>query len=381
MPGILILTTSHGASHRRASEALKKAFFEIRPEVTVEVADAIERCARWFRVYYDSYTIPLRYCPGLWRWIESRQHQSDSTAPGWLYRLGGRPLFRYIDRFAPDVVIATEVGVCELAALHKRQTGAKYFLVGLELMDFNRAWVQPEVDLFPVVHPDLGEELAAAGAPRARILDCGMPVDPVYASLPNRSEIRRGLGLNGEMPILLVLFGGTGFGDPKRIVAELSKVQTPFQVVFIAGRNGALEAQLRRLVRQLPARPQGPEWPEWLVLGWVSNMQDWMVAADLLLSKPGGGTVMEAAACELPLLAFDPLPGNEERTCHWLEKWQVGVWVKSPAEIAPVVERLLANARERSRLRERAGSIARPRAAFAVAAAVLERASLVHGVP
>ncbi|MGH9350708.1 MAG: MGDG synthase family glycosyltransferase, partial [Terriglobia bacterium] len=291
MPRILILTTSHGASHRRASEALKKAFLSLQADLNVEVADAIEHCARWFCIYYDSYTIPLRYWPGLWRWIENRQHQSASTTPGWLYRLGGRPLFRCIDRFAPDVVIATEVGVCELAALHKRHTHARYFLVGLELMDFNVAWVQPEVDLYPVVHADLGEELAAAGAPRAKILDCGMPVDPVYANPGSREETRRRLDLDGGDPTLLVLFGGTGFGHPRRIVAELGKIQTPFQAVFIAGKNAALEAQLRRLIRQMPARPtrqMWPKWPAWRVLGWVNNMQDWMVAADLLLSKPGG---------------------------------------------------------------------------------------------
>ncbi|MGH9343707.1 MAG: MGDG synthase family glycosyltransferase [Terriglobia bacterium] len=384
MHRILILTTSHGASHRRASEALKKAFLSLQADLNVEIADAIEHCARWFRIYYDSYTIPLRYWPSLWRWIESRQHRSASTTPGWLYRLGGRPLFRHLGRFAPDVVIATEVGVCELAALHKRQARARYFLVGLELMDFNLAWVQPEVDLYPVVHADLGEELAAAGAPRAKILDCGMPIDLVYANLPNRAEVRSRLDLDGDIPILLVLFGGTGFGDTRRIVAELGKVQTPFQVVFIAGKNAALAAQLQRLIRQMPARPTGqlgPKWPEWRVLGWVNNMQDWMAAADLLLSKPGGGTVMEAAACGLPLLAFDPLPGNEERICRWLEKWQVGIWVQSSSEIAPVVERLLADAGERSRLRDRASSIARPRAALAAAAAILDRASRAHGAP
>lgn len=372
MARILILTTSHGASHRRASEALKKAFLSLRADLQVEVMDAIKHCARWFRIYYDSYTIPLRYWPGLWRWIESRQHQSQSTAPAWLYRLGGRPLFRAMDRFSPDVVIATEVGVCELAALHKRQTCGKYFLVGLELMDFNLAWVQPEIDLYPVVHADLGEELISAGAPPAKILDCGMPIDPVFTHLPSQEETRRRLGLDLNLPILLVLFGGTGFGNPRQIVAELGKIQTTFQAVFVAGKNAALEAELRRLIRRPPARP---EWPQSMVLGWVNNMYDWMVAADLLLSKPGGGTVMEAAACGLPLLAFDPLPGNEERTCRWLEKWRVGVWVKSASEIAPQVERLLADTGERFMLRDRAASIARPHAAFTAATSILERAT------
>lgn len=374
MPGILILTTSHGASHRRASEALKKAFLSLHPSLRVEVMDAIEHCAGWFRAYYDSYTIPLRYWPGLWRWIESRQHQSQSTSPGWLYRLGGKPLFRAMDLFAPDVVIATEVGVCELAALHKRRSRGRYMLVGLELMDFNRAWVQPEVDLYPVVHADLGEELAAAGAPRDRILDCGMPIDTAFAHLPSREEARRKLGLANDAAILLILFGGTGFGNPRRIVGALGEIKTPFQAVFIAGKNAALQIEIERLAEE---RARQSASPPPIVKGWVDNMQDWMAAADLLLSKPGGGTVMEAAACGLPLLAFDPLPGNEERTCQWLEKWQAGVWIKSPQELALRIEQLLANSDVRCKLRERATSIARPRAALAAAETILDRAGLL----
>lgn len=374
MPGILILTTSHGASHRRASEALKKAFLSLNPNLRVEVMDAIEHCAGWFRAYYDSYAIPLRYWPGLWRAIESRQHQSRSTAPGWLYRLGGKPLFRTIDEFAPGVVIATEVGVCELAALHKRLSRSRYFLVGLELMDFNRAWAQPEVDLYPVVHAGLGEELAAAGAPREKILDCGMPIDPAFARPLSRAQARQKLGLGDDgLPILLVLFGGTGFGNPRRITQALAGIKTPFRAVFIAGRNAALKADLERLSREQPALPGSP--PS-LVLGWVDNMQDWMAASDLLLSKPGGGTVMEAAACGLPLLAFDPLPGNEERICRWLERWQAGLWIKSPQELAPQAARLLADAEARAKLRDCAASIARPRGAFAAAEAILQRAPI-----
>lgn len=374
MPGILILTTSHGASHRRASLALKQGLLALKPGLRVEVIDAVAHCSRWFRAYYDSYVIPLRYWPSLWRWIESRQHQSESTSPGWLFRFGGRPLFRAIEAFAPDAVVASEVGVCELAALHKRITGSRYFLAGLELMDFNRAWIQPEVDLLAVVHPDLGAELAAAGAPRSKIAECGMPIDPAYSALASQSEARVRLGLDLNIPLLLVLFGGTGFGDPQRILQALRAVTTPFQAVWIAGRNARLEAKLRRLTREDSVRPESPP-PR--VFGWVDNMPDWMTAADLLLSKPGGGTLMEAAACGLPLLAFDPLPGNEERACRWLEKWRAGLWVKSPDDLAARLGELLADPAGRAELRSRAAALARPRAALDTAEAILMRARLL----
>ena len=85
------------------------------------------------------------------------------------------------------LVIATEVGTCELAALYKRETQANFLLVGVELMDFNRAWVQPEVDLFLTTHADLAAELVSAGAPPRKVVTTGQPIDPVFASLPDRA--------------------------------------------------------------------------------------------------------------------------------------------------------------------------------------------------
>src|SRR2546425_11793880 len=130
-PKILILTVPHGASHERAAAALGKALLEARPNLVAGIWNGLERSAPWFRLYYDSYAVLLRYCPRLWGWIEGVQHRSRSTGPGWLYRRGAQPLFSDIETFGPDVVIATEVGMCELATMLKRETAARFRLVAV----------------------------------------------------------------------------------------------------------------------------------------------------------------------------------------------------------------------------------------------------------
>jgi processive 1,2-diacylglycerol beta-glucosyltransferase len=365
---ILILTVSHGAAHRKASQALCQALLGLNPDLVVQVEDALDHCSRWFRAYYDSYEIPLKHWPALWGWIETIQHRSASTGPGWLYRRGAQPLFRFIHSFDPDVVVATEVGVCELAALMKRETRVHFRLVGLELMDFNQAWIQPEVDLYLTTHTDLAAELASAGAPRERIVTCGQPVDPAFASIHGRETARARLAVEPNVPLLLVLFGGTGLGRPLEILREVRKIRQPLQVVFITGRNVRLEQRIRDSCRDLP---------RCRVLGWVDNMHEWMAAADLLVSKPGGNTLAEAFACGLPMLAFDPLPGNERRTCRWIERWEAGRWVRRPGDLAPTIERLLSDGEELGHLRERAQALARPQAARHAAQTILRRSKAV----
>jgi processive 1,2-diacylglycerol beta-glucosyltransferase len=361
-PKILILTHFHGGSHRRAAKALASALAEIRAGITVEVIDALHHCASWFRAYYNSYLIPLRYWPSLWGRIERHQHQAKSTGPNWIYRRGARLLFGFLRAFDPDVVVATEVGLCELAALFKREQQGRFRLVGVELMDFNRAWIQPEVDLYLASHVDLADELAASGAPSRKIFTSGQPIDPAFAKLPDRERTRERLGLVRGTPVLLALFGGAGFGNPRRILEAVRQLPQSLQVVIIAGRNPRLEERARELARGAP---------QVRVLGWVDNMHEWLTAADVVVTKPGGSTLMEAFCAGLPVLVTDPLPGNEQRTCQWIERWKVGRWLKRPEELVPALSELLTNPGLLTQMRERALAVARPYAARDAAQAIL----------
>lgn len=47
-------------------------------------------------------------------------------------------------------------------------------------------------------------------------------------------------------------------------------------------------------------------------IGFVNNMAEYMVAADVLISKAGPGTISEAAALSLPVMLTSFLPGQEE---------------------------------------------------------------------
>jgi processive 1,2-diacylglycerol beta-glucosyltransferase len=368
---VLILTVHHGSTHVRMAQALAHALTQLRPNLKVEVIDTLAHCTGWFRAYYNSYEIPLKYWPALWDFIESRQYDGETTGPWWLYRWGARPLFRFIDDFAPDVVAATEVGLGEMAVLHKREQKAQYSLVGMGTFVFEKPWVQPEVDLFLSFPGEVSAQLRRLGVPPEKIVECGVPVDPAFGSSPDRPSVRARLGLDRDLPVLLVNFGGSGKAKPREVVSALYKIRQPFQAVFIARRDEKLREDLLRLSAGMPhAR----------VLAWVDNMHEWMAAADLLLSRAGGGIVAESMNCGLPILVFDAPPGNERRICELIEKsWQTGYWLENPRDIAERIDYLLTEKEELGRLRANAWQRSHPNASRDGALAILQRLDQRNG--
>jgi len=361
---ILILAVHHGSTHIQIARVMENALRQQRPNAHIEIIDTLAHCRRLFRAYYNSFELPMKYWPGLWERIETQQYRGESTSPLWLFRWGAQPLFRFIETFAPGIVVATEVGLCEMAIMHKRETKAAYSLVGIGALDFERPWAQPEVELFISSPGEVAAQLKSAGVAQDRIAECGMPVDPVFTPCADKPGLRARLGLEREEPVLLINFGGSGRMKPHQVVSQLRRVQQPFQVVFVARRDEKLREELLRITAGMPHVH---------ILRWVDNMYEWMAAADVLVSRAGSCTVAEALNCRLPILVFDAPPGSERRVCELVEKkWQTGYWAKSADDIATRINQLLTDPQELSRLRQNTAGHAFPRAAHDAAEAILK---------
>merc|ERR1712157_699136 len=76
-------------------------------------------------------------------------------------------------------------------------------------------------------------------------------------------------------------------------------------------------------------------------LGFVTNMAEYMVAADVLVSKAGPGTIAEAAALGLPIMITSFLPGQEAGNVDIVLDGGFGDFQKSPDKIAQTVSKWL----------------------------------------
>jgi processive 1,2-diacylglycerol beta-glucosyltransferase len=177
-------------------------------------------------------------------------------------------------------------------------------------------------------------------------------------------ELRRRHQLDPDARVLLILCGGFGVGPVEELVHRVALALRGVQVVVIAGRNRELEQRLSRWAAEGAARLR--------VLGFTTEMHEWMALADLAISKPGGLTTSEALACGLPLVVAHAIPGQETRNATMLYESGAAISGENPHTIAHRVASLLDSPARLAAMRRAARRLARPRAALQVAAQVLE---------
>lgn len=363
---ILLLSASAGAGHLRAAQALEAACRQEHPGAQVRHVDTLELTPRAFRALYaKKYLEFVNKAPELLGLLYERTNRPPKSPVGdrlrlLAERLNTRPFVKFVREFDPDVVVHTHFLPAAILA-HQAGKGRLAAPQAVVVTDFDvhRFWLQPGVARYFVARPDNALHLAALGVPRERVAVSGIPIDPLFAQAPDRESLRRKHAVDPGRPLVLVSCGGFGVGPIESLVEALvESLPAAVQLVIVAGRNEALRERLARRTQgaRLPAR----------VLGFTSEMHEWMALADLLVSKPGGLTSSEALACGLPLVVANPIPGQETRNATMLFEEGAAMSGENPYTVGPRVARLLADPRRLARLRDNARRLGRPRAAFDV---------------
>lgn len=373
---VIILTLGIGSGHVRASEVVQRAIYDGADPVQARVLDVLEGARSWFLwLYVRPYWWMLRHAPGLWRALFERRQQKmhRATAPHWVFRWGCREVLQQLKDSAPHLVIVTEIGAAEIAALGKREGWFNAPILAVQT-DFHTEppWVQPEIDAYCVASEEASKQLLDWGVLPNRVLLCGIPVDPSFSLPFDKAELLQALGLDARRPVVLVMGGGMGPAPLDEITASLEFCGLPLQVLAVAGKNRPLREKLERLKGRIALDLQ--------LFGWTETVPELMAVSDLLITKPGGLSTSEAMAAGLPMILTHPIPGPEERHLRYLLQKGVAVHAATVEDIPRLTSRLLSDAEQLKEMSKRAREWSRPGAAHAVAqvaVALLEKASFI----
>jgi processive 1,2-diacylglycerol beta-glucosyltransferase len=338
---VLLLSASVGAGHVRAAQALERAFRDAGAAREVRHVDVLEHTNALFRRLYSRVYLELvNNAPEVLGWLYEYldspwKHERRRLA---FDKLNTRPFVRLLETYRPQWTVCTHFLPAEIISWLRGQgrLEARHAVVVTDF-DVHAMWLHRQVDRYFVALDETREHLRALGFPGDRITVSGIPIDPVFAAPKESRAMRERHGLEPERPTILVSAGGFGVGPVERLVEALRGLRHPAQVVVICGRSAELKLRLDRLAAGAP--PGGPVALH--VVGYTTEMDEYMAAADLLVGKPGGLTTSEARARGLPLVIVNPIPGQEERNADHLLEEGAAIRCNNLPVLAYKIDRLL----------------------------------------
>jgi processive 1,2-diacylglycerol beta-glucosyltransferase len=131
--------------------------------------------------------------------------------------------------------------------------------------------------------------------------------------------------------------------------------------VVVCGRNQELKERLDALAAGEPGRRN-----TLVPIGYTTEMDEYMSAADVMVGKPGGLTTSEALAKELLLVIVNPIPGQEERNSDHLLEQGAAIRCNNLPVLGYKIDRLLDDPTRADAMRAAARRLARPNAALDV---------------
>jgi processive 1,2-diacylglycerol beta-glucosyltransferase len=363
---VLVLSASAGAGHLRAAEAIEKAVRLRNLASEVQHLDVLRYTNKVFRhLYSKAYIDLVNNAPEVLGWLYDYLDDPRKNDPvrAAFDRLNANPFIRYLRRYQPDVAICTHFLPSGIISSLKGEGKVKVLnTVVVTDFDVHAMWLCRHVEQYFVALEETKVHLKALGVPQSLITVSGIPIDPVFMQSKDRRGVRRKHGLDPDRFTILVSAGGFGVGPVGHMMQALSRISHPVQVVAVCGRNEALKTQLSSEVRNLKTQSS----VFFTVVGFTTEMDELMTAADLFVGKPGGLTTSEVLARGVPMVVINPIPGQEERNSDHLLEQGAAIRCNNLPALSYKIEHLINTPEKLVSMSERARAMGKPDAAFRV---------------
>ena len=271
----------------------------------------------------------------------------------------------------PDLIISTHPFSTEMISHLKKNENLNIPLICI-MTDYapHRTWLSPNVDSYVVANEEMIEPMEEMGVEKNKIHPFGIPVDNDFFNFVNKKEELRNLGLRDDLPTILIMAGNFGLANIGKVFVKLQKVDLDFQIIIITGKNKGLFNDLKQLTHgkrlrkrdkilakmhlknisekhlKIMAVKKSDEFkitkPTKLIY-YTNEVDKYMHVSDLIITKPGGLTISEALACNLPMALFGTIPGQEEENANFLVGKNMAVKLENASGEENIIRNLLLN--------------------------------------
>ena len=336
----LILSCNTGEGHNSCAKAIQETY--AAHGETCDIVDALQFISkRASQFISDWHSRIYRHAPKLYKagYHTAEERTSVFREGTTVYRYltsGSEKLYHFILDGGYDNIICTHVfPALALTAMLKHHPMP--LVTSFVSTDYtcSPSVENSELDYYFIPDISLTEEFVQCGVPREKLIDSGMPVKQAFYLNTDKAAAKAELGLPVDHQHLLVMCGSIGCGPIKELTEDLLiRLTSEQDLTIVCGANEELFAKLERHFAHDPRIH---------IHGMVDYVPLLIHSADLFLTKPGGLSTSEAAACGVPMLLMDTVAGCEGHNLNFFLRQGIAVTADTPKHLADLAAALLAD--------------------------------------
>ena len=336
----LILSCNTGEGHNSCAKAIQETY--AAHDETCDIVDALQFISkRASQFISDWHSRIYRHAPKLYKagYHTAEERTSVFREGTTIYRYltsGSEKLYHFILDGGYDNIICTHVfPALALTAMLKHHPMP--LVTSFVSTDYtcSPSVENSELDYYFIPDISLTEEFVQCGVPREKLIDSGMPVKQAFYQDTDKAAAKAELGLPADHQHLLVMCGSIGCGPIKELTEDLLiRLTSEQDLTIVCGANEELFAKLERHFAHDPRIH---------IHGMVDYVPLLIHSADLFLTKPGGLSTSEAAACGVPMLLMDTVAGCEGHNLNFFLRQGIAVTADTPKHLADLAAALLAD--------------------------------------
>ena len=344
---LLVLSCKGGGGHTAAAHTLQKLLGE---EYAIQTIYPIDQLRIWgIKSGEQLYNAMLQS-----GWTRSMNFIVRYIAPH-LFRSREEKMEQiitnHIDHFEPDLIVSLIPFVNYPASEAARKKNIPYLLITTD--NDLRHWV---LGLEKLKHPDfkvtIGSDLTRSRElllkkkiPHTAIETIGLPVRPEFIREKDEKRIREEFAILDDRPVTLIMMGGAGSNKVYDYAKRIGMLDLSTHIIVIMGKDEKISKELKKIALH-PSNTM-------TLLGYTDRVADLMAISQVVVTKPGPGTISEAIAMHLPVLIDNT--GNllfwERINVDMVLKYGIGQRITDSEQIAELMETYLGDAEIRQHLK------------------------------
>ncbi|PKM51305.1 MAG: galactosyldiacylglycerol synthase [Firmicutes bacterium HGW-Firmicutes-7] len=329
---VLIFTASTGHGHNQVALAMQNEFLTRGCEVSIY--EPFKEVSRSLAILLsDGYRVLATKMPKVYGRIYKMSNKQFLGKPVEIFSIKviEDKLEEIVRNVQPDLVISTHPLIVKAMCSLKRKVkyAGPFVSVITDYMP-HKCYLSPLVDAYIVGSQYTKLKVIERGISEDRVFVHGIPIHRAFRECGNTME-------KSDQFTVLLMGGSMGLSGMKKVFKELLSIQAPINIIAVCGNNKQLKKSLEE--KYLLAETN----KNITILGFTNEVSQYMEISDVIVTKPGGLTVTEAFAKNIPIIIPFYIPGQEEENAEMLIDIGVAVKVNGPKELAALIESFIKN--------------------------------------